>query len=456
MVFLKALNSVVADIIVELTRLQSVPFVRRNDGDDFPLPRMIGAGNGGSLFISKKIDVAITEVARRLIDNEPSRKASHTQAEWRAAVRRSFGPALASIDLDDNPEDNAERVLQLVRAALCENQPRQEAREHAFGCTLFGTAKFDPFAIGPVRFETRHDWLSRQVAAGYISTVTARRIGEAWKGKHLGKRKVSNGSLREDDILAAIGSCPFVCSVTTAGLADEAASTKALTAARLALAAIALLWQTPSRALSGFNLLADRSVRRVKTLVFAPPTHVLSGSSLSHMPHGPWLRPGEWEKLLQKWSDHFAVAAHILDYLLSPTGNVPRPKIMNALAQALMWFHEACRETVTLMSIVKYTASMDALAGGHGAPAITRLIAARAGRSPQDPIRVDGASLTETIKKIYGDGRSRTVHGTNDRLGWDWSDTNGLAEYFARFSLVACIDWAATNTLRDDPALFQK
>jgi len=450
------LKDIVKDIIVELTRLQSVPVARRNDGDDFPLPRMIAAGDGGGLIVSKKIDDGIADVAKLLLDNDPSLKTGYTQAEWRAAVRRSFGPALAAIDLDDRPQDNAKLVLRSVRDALSKDQSRQISREHAFGGTLFSDANIAPFAIGPVRFEARADWLARQVRANYISKVTARRITKAWQGKKLTKRKVSKQSIDEDDILHAVGTCPIVCSVTTKGFGGEAAKDKALTAARLALAAIALLWQTPSKALSGFNLLFDRSVRRVKTLTFVPDKHVLSGSSLSHMPHGPWLKPGAWEDLLRERKDHFAVAGEVLDFILSPAGQVARPTLMNTFAQALMWFHEGCRETVSLMAIVKFTASMDALAGGHGEPAICRVITARLGLKPQGPIRRNGPTLSETIKKIYGDGRSRTVHGTNDKFGWDWTDTKGSAEQFARLCLISCMDWAAQNTTAHDPALLQK
>lgn len=450
------LKYIVKNIVVELTRLQSMPVARQTDGDDFPFPRMIDGGDGGGIVISKKIDNAIADVAKRLLDNDQSLKTRYTQAEWRAAVRRCFGPALASIDLNDKPDDNAKIVLRSVREALSNSQARQLTREHAFGCSLFSDATIDAFAIGPVRFETRAAWLARQSDAGYISKVTAQRIEKAWQGKSLTKRKVSNESIAEDAILDAVGTCPFVCSVTTTGIAHEAAKEKALTAARLALAVIALLWRTPSKALSGFNLLFDRSVRRVKTLTFVQPKHVLSGSFLSHMPYGPWLEPGAWDKLMRERRNHFAVAGEILDYILSPTGNVARPKLMNTFAQGLMWFHEGCRETVSLIAIVKFTASMDALAGGHGESAICRVMTARLGLKPGDPIWRDGPLLSEAIKKIYGEGRSRTIHGTNDKFGWDWTDTKGLAEQFARLCLVTCMDWAAQNTGSGDPALLQK
>ncbi|WP_439542597.1 hypothetical protein [Hyphomicrobium sp.] len=453
---MKPIKTIVADIVVELTRLQAVPVARRSDDHEFGLPRMIAAGDGGSLVVSKKIDDAIAEVARRLMDNDPKLKSRYTLAEWRAAVRRAFGPALATIDLDDKPAENAQVVLQAVRETLSKDQSRQVSREHAFGCTLFSDKNIAAFAVGPVRFETRVVWLARQAEASYISKVTARRIGRVWQGERIAKRKVSRESLREKDILGAIGSSPFVCSVVTTGFGDEAAKEKARTAARLSLAAIALLWQTPSKALSGFNLLFDRSVRSLKTLTFVPKNHVLSGSYLSHMPDGPWLKPGEWEKLLEDHRDHFAVAGEMIDYLLSPTGQVSRPKLMNTLAQSLLWFHEGCRETVSLMGIVKFSASMDALALGGKSTGIRKLITARIGLTDEKPIRRDGPTMKAAIETIYGDGRSRTLHGSNEELGHDWSGAMGLAEQFARLCLISCMDWASEDPTLDDPRLFLK
>ena len=150
------------------------------------------------------------------------------------------------------------------------------------------------------------------------------------------------------------------------------------------------------------------------------------------------------------------IVGEILDYLLSATGNVPRPKLMNALGQALLWFHEGCRETVNLMAIVKFSASMDALASGGRAAGIRRLITARLGIKDEPPIRPDGPTLKQAIDKIYSDGRSRTIHGTNEEFGHDWTEIRGLAEQFARFCLITCMDWAAKNPTLDNPLQLQK
>lgn len=438
-------------IVKELTRLQTVPAPYRDKDDDFPLPRMIGAGNGGSIIVSRKIDDTIIMVADQLMTADSSLSSKVTRAEWRALVRQAFGPALAMIDLDVDPVKNAKTVLTEIKTVLSKHVAGYGMREFAFGCTLFGNTAIKPFSIGPVRFESRLEWLARKSADEAVSATTRRRVEQAWSGKRLGKRKPSADSIRETDILDAIGSCPFVCSITTTGLAAEAGREKALTAARLGIAAIALLWATPSRALEGMNLLFDRRIHRQKALSFIPGKIVLAGSRLSHMPHGPWLKNGEWEAQLEEYKDHFRVVGEILAYVIDPAGNAARPKMMNALAQALLWFHEACREIVTLMAIVKYSAALDALACGGKSEGIRRLITARLGISDSQPIRPNGPTLKQAVDEIYSDGRSRTTHGTNVKLGHDWSATRGLAEQFARLCLLLCIDWAAQNPSSNDP-----
>lgn len=438
-------------IIEELTRLQTIPAAQRNKDDDFPLPRMLGVGNGRSIVLSRKIDDMISMVADQLLAADSSLSSKVTRAEWHALVRQALGPALAMIDLDVDPAENAKIVLAEIRTVLSTRVTSYSMREFAFGCTLFGNTAIKPFSIGPVRFESRLEWLARKSTDGSVSATTRRRVEQAWAGKRLRKRKPSLDSICESGILDAIGSCPFVCSVTTTGLAKEAGLEKALTAARLAITAVALLWRTPSLALEGMNLLFDRRIHRQTTLSFMPGKIASSGIRLSHMPHGPGLKEGEWEAAFAECADLFSVVAEILDYVIDANGNVGRPTMMNALAQALLWFHEGCRETVTLMAIVKYSATLDALACGGKAAGIRRLITARLDIQDSTPIWPNGPTLKQAVDEIYSDGRSRTIHGTNVRLGHDWTATRGLAEQFARRCLINCIDWAAQNSSSDDP-----
>lgn len=184
------LQSVVEDIVKELTRIQELAVSAITKDDDFPFPRMIATGDGGSLVVSKKLDQLIGNFATQLRERQKQLLVTYTDAEWNDAVRRAFGPALASIDLDLAAGTNAKKVQADVKATMGKQAPTASHREHSFGCTLFGNdvAGFD---IGPVRFEPRIEWLNRRLAEKSISKTMHRRIKQTWTGKKPAKRKRS-------------------------------------------------------------------------------------------------------------------------------------------------------------------------------------------------------------------------------------------------------------------------
>jgi hypothetical protein len=439
-------------ILAELKRLAARPGFHPDKDDPFRLPRLIWAGPGaGSIIVSRKIDDHITAIASELQKNTPALLASHTRAEWRAAVRDAFGPALARIDFAGEAATNAASILTAVKESLAEREKISSEREFGFGCTLFGNPNTQPFSIGPVTFEPRDAWLARKYKERAVTRITKRRIERAWAGAQSRKRKSPADDLGEADILRAIGASRFVCSVMVRGLAAEAAQEKSLTVARLAMAGIALLWQSPSGALNGMNLTFDLQPHLQTALTFVPGVRALSGVKRSHNPHGPRMKTGEWEQTFIDEALIFGALGEVLNFLVSPTGKIPRAKLMSALAQALLWFHEGCRETVTLMAIINFTASLDALTCGKELSGILQLIAARLGIQRDTPILADGATLKQVVTQIYGEGRSRTIHGTNDKLGHDWSEARALSEHLARICLLACLEWASVNASSDDP-----
>ncbi len=441
----------IARIIKDLTRLRTVPLPHRDERGAILLPRMIAIDDDRSIIVSETADRIILDVADQLLALDSKLAATVTRKEWRAAVRAAFGPVLANIDLDEPVDMNASAVLNDIRSALNERTSRYGQREITFGCSLFGNVSIEPFSIGPVRFEPRHEWLLRRRSEGAISTTSLRRIQRAWSGHRLRERKPSFDAICEKGIVDTLETCPFVCSVVTIGLAPYASQEKALVAARIAITAIALLWQTPSQTLRGINLLFDRRVHFQRYLTSESDRPVLFHGQMSSLPDGPGLKDGEWEALLLERSAYFGVVAEILDHMISTTSTVTRPRMLKTLLQSLLWFHEGCRETVALMGIVKLSASLDALACGGKSGGIKRLITARLGIAGNAPIRLGGPTLNAAIDRIYSSGRSRTLHGNNEELGHDWTGTKDLAEQFARLCLLTCIDWVARNPECDDP-----
>jgi hypothetical protein len=444
------LRTKIAAIIRELKRLQGIPEPWRVKDDEFGFPRMIGVGNGAFIFVSRTIDDGIEAVADQLM-TDPRLRLKFSRAEWRAAVRAAFGPTLAAVDLDEDTGKTATEVLKGIRKELYERVEGYGRQEFAFGCTLFSNTALKSFGFGPVVFETRLDWLDRKFREGALRPTTRRRIEQAWSGKRLRKRKPSIDSTHESRILDALDNCAFVCSVVTDGLAAEAGRDKALIAARLATTAIALTWYTPSKALNGMNLRFDRVPFTQFTLSFDSNDDLLVGMRRSHHPIGPTLKTGQWEKILSEWAEYFAIVGDVLDFVVSATSAVRRPQMMQTLVHAFLWFHEGCRELIPVVAVVKFSAALDALAGGRGSGSIRRLVKARPGISDDKPIRPGGPTLKQAIDEIYGEGRSHTIHGTNRRLGYDWTGTRNLAEQFARLCIIASIYWVYQNPSSDEP-----
>lgn len=483
------LQEIVVEIISEFARIWKLPQPYKDEDEDFPLPRLLGVGDGRFISISRKIDLLIADFARAMRNNS-SLHSQFTADDYRKLVRRAFGPALAEIDLDADPTHNSRSVLADVEAKVAEDVDRilnNGGQEHAFGCTLMVDKDVEPFDIGPVRFEPREVWLERkasdgcrarvapdgrierfdyQIADGPISKITKRRIIRAWRGQKLRARKHSVDTSYEQDIIEAIGDCPYVyvCSVKMPGFGGKAGQDKALLAARLALTTISLIWENSSKALNGLNLLFDREMRGQSMLSFTSDGLIFGGTTKSNMPHAPWVNRDELENLFREFSGEFLVAGEAIEWLVNPTGNHNRPELMNVIAQAMMWFHDGCREITDLKAIVSFASCMDILASGDGRKSICKLVRARLGVDKNDKIHRDGFTLGEVIGQIYDEGRTRFIHGPmrsgnhvwGDRLGHDWSETRGLAEWLARMSLVCCMERAAENPQSDDPNLFLK
>jgi hypothetical protein len=448
------LHDLVKSLIVELVKSQEPDaFLEKIQGVP-TFSGFVSAGDKGSLVLTQSMDKLIKEIGDVLKTNDPILMRSHTDKEWIRLVRAAFGPPLVAINLADDLDDNSNTVMTLVREALSERADNNVC-EYTFGCTLFGSNSVAPFVIGQIRFEPRLEWLLRKMKEGAVTSVMERRIRRHWSGKKIRKRKTVIDGMRETDILNAIKNCDYVCSVATTGLASDAGRGKAQTAARLGLTSIALWWELPSRALDGLNLLIDGAVVLQMSLVFVPEKITLAGSFMRGLPHGPSIAPAVWVDILLNHKNEFSVLGELIEFYLSPNRKVDRPKLMNTFSQALLWFHEGCREKFDLMAIVKFAATLDILASGREAAGILELIKARLGPAPDDKFGTNGQTTKQAIKEIYGMGRSRTIHGTNDKFGHDWTSTRGFSEVVARLCLLSCLSWAGTNTA-DDPELLRQ
>ena len=102
------------------------------------------------------------------------------------------------------------------------------------------------------------------------------------------------------------------------------------------------------------------------------------------------------------------------------------------------------------MAIVEFVAAVECLTGGQKEAGIVELLAARLGIDANDPFH-QGDTLRKTVKRIYGIGRSQTIHGTNSEIAQDWSPLRALTEAIARIGIVTCMEWFQQNPNATDP-----
>ncbi|SEM19113.1 hypothetical protein [Xaviernesmea oryzae] len=453
---MSGLTSYVEALIAEITRVQALDFMSDIDEGEFSFPGQIAAGDDRFIMTTREMERLIELSARELKRSNLLISRIHTDREWIWMVRSAFGPALMLIDLEGDPQANARTIVSEVCLAVNEYIESYDHAEHVLGCTLFSNFEVPHFSIGPVHFEPRAAWLSRNFSEGKVNKITARRVARAWSGQKLRNRKPTRESIKERHILDVIQNSTYVCSVWTEGLAAEAGRLKAQTAARLAMTGIALRWANSSRALDGFKLQVDQPSRRQPSITFTSNKRIIFGSNLKGMPHGPYINAERWANLLSEYQKFFQIVGEAIAYYLSADGKAPRSKLMNTFAQALLWFHEGCKEEIHLIALVKFSACLDTLASGGKSNGIRSMIKARLGVPSDKPIRKDGLTMHEAVDEIYSLGRSRTIHGTNDKIGNDWSSTRELAEHLARLCLLTCLEWAADNPENSDPLALKR
>lgn len=435
----------IEEIIIELTKIEKGELSYNHNGHHIELPRLIGGGELGSLRVTAEIDHKINKVADILIVEDKDIKKKFKFNEWRSLVRNSFGAPLLSIDLDLTAESNAEYVEFELRKRTESYTKQQKSCEFAVGCTFLNGEKPLSFAIGPVSFEHRLEWIKRKEHEKAISTITRRRVEKKWSGAKLVARKDSWDALTEGFIFSAIADYPYVCSVKSNYFGREISQDRAVVVANLALCSIALLWKPPSRTLDSLNLLCD-GPSYVKNILFHPKgQRLLVGKYREKLPFGPWIKDSDWEKLIVDTRDYFTIVGRILDYILDPTAQHAQPNLINALSNSIILINEGCREKSSQLSVVKLVASLDALASGGKSNGIKKLISSRLGISELTPISSNGPTFQKAIDELYSEGRSRTIHGSSDKLYLDWTESKYLAEELARLTFMACIEWVSSN-----------
>lgn len=437
-------------ILSEMKAIQSRGIEETHSDKSFSFPPTLPAPEGGIILVTQKVIDDVFSYADLLMHNDVKLAHAYTKKDLRTLTRRAFGRALVSIDLDDELEANMDALSDAVEGWMI--QAISDARieqTFTFGSWVFSGDRPIILKVGPVTIEDRRTWLSSAATKGMVSRITDRRVARRWNGRHVRKRKSNIDEAAEAAILAAIGNCPAVTSVDTAHLSGGAAEEKALRVARIAHAAVALLWETPSSVLGRMGLLFDGGMLKRHYVVLTDDGKHGSSSSISRMSGGALL-PDNWNEVWLESGWFIKPIGEALASHLMPPGADSPSRILNALFLSLWWFHAACEEQSPLFAIVKFAASMDSLANGTKRKGITQLVESRRGGEPGTPLFVDGRTTYDVIGEMHDTARSRTIHGTLDSVGHDWTETRTRAEAMARLCLRFACGWITDHPGSDD------
>jgi hypothetical protein len=441
------INNRISNILDELILIQKSDQSIFEKSDPLHLLRTIPVNEFESLQTNKKIDENIIDLANYLYA-EKSLASTFTAEEFLTIVSDIFGSILGKIDLDLSRDQNIASVYEKLILKLNNYKSQLATCEYSFGCMLFDNVNIKSFTIGPVRFEPRLEWLQRKVNSGNLSEITYEQIKRAWL-----ENKSTTDEIYVASIIDAIGDCAWVCCVDICEQGPEAAKLKAIKTARLAITSIALFFPDTSEILKSMYLRYDFHVGWKDVLISTEGKYLTASSTPRVKPHGRFIKSEKWEKLYTEQSLYFKSVGNVLEYFLNPNLNISNHKILYTLAQALIWFHEGCREDDSLISIVKLASSLDTLACGKGDFDIKKLIENRLGIRKEDRILSLNITMSNAIDQIYNYGRSRTLHGNNEKIRDDWSLIKNCAELLARRCLIKCIEWAASNPEINEPKL---
>lgn len=410
----------------------------------------------GSALISSHMSKLVGRISDIMYEEDKTLWRSWNKAEWAKLVERTFLDEYFSKFVSRDPAEIISDLLSSLETQL--NLYAQTGSvKFASGCDIFSISIDEKIEFGKVCIVSRSSWINECRKSGILSDILLDHLRFSW-GILVGPvREISdqNEIRLKDEIHDFVGRGSYICEVDVSGLVGEAAKAKAVMAMNFAMIAICLTWNKPSRALRNMSSTVSGYPQLVHHAILVDGSFIANSSRWTGG-FGQNLIQTNWNEISKEYCLVFNAVSEVIDYCLSKTGDVSRPKLMDSLAHSLIWFHEACEEELPMVAITKFVASLDALASdSSGAGGIIRVVTSRLGVGENDPIRAGGPSFKEAITEIYSQGRSRLLHGSSDRLMQDWQSMRNLAEELARHCIVQCLAFVGENPSINNPKEMQ-
>lgn len=408
----------------------------------FPLvPLAIPFGDGRQYRVTQ----AGVDAAHKLTGQVWRNRQDFRQTFSRAGFDKVSFQAIGETILDCRshlPKNGEERGTETVDSAffaamaadyeiyldLLADAARPDVERH-IPCHLFHRDQNVPsFAVGPVEFLPRSDWISRYVknatALEHIQKVESRETSyDALRSQALALP--SDWDLRTAwDVLGALRNFEWVATIRMSGHELSQSHHKASVIVGLAIDAIGLRFQVEDA--RRFTKAGRQHLYSEERLATAPNGGFLRGGS-TQMP-GLGAEPGALARQMQAERSFLDAAGKILDVYVQGRLTGSAPHLVERWANALYWVGEARREASDFMAVVNYGCAADGLSGAGGEAAKMTDFAEAALNPNGDPPPAGLLSISDVVTKVYREGRNKLAHGEKAGLLEDLSDIRALGD----------------------------
>lgn len=322
-------------------------------------------------------------------------------------------------------------------------------------CHLFQSDQAVPaFAVGPVRFLPRAEWLDSFIKDSevreLIHQVEARELGMEELTARSTVAESGRRALHALDVLHTLRHYSWVATIRMEGHEHARSHFKASVVVGLAIDAIGLRFQVED---------ARRFTKAGRQHLFAEDRfattldgRILRGSSVQ-MP-GIGGRPGALAAKMAGEQSFLDAAGCILQHYVDGRRSGHALHLVERWANALYWVGEARREASDFMAVVNYGCAADGLSGAGGKASDMTSFAETALKPEGETVPEGALTVDVAVHKVYREGRNKLAHGEISGLLEDLVEPRAIGEALlpALFDVVTPV---LADLLQSEPNLLK-
>lgn len=296
-------------------------------------------------------------------------------------------------------------------------------------CHLFHSDQAVPaFAVGPVRFLPRAEWLDSFVKDSEVRELIHQVEARELDMEELTARSTVAESGRRAshalDVLRTLRHYSWVATIRMEGHEHARSHFKASVVVGLAIDAIGLRFQVED---------ARRFTKAGRQHLFAEDRfattldgRILRGSSVQ-MP-GIGGRPGALAAKMAGEQSFLDAAGCVLQHYVDGRRSGHALHLVERWANALYWVGEARREASDFMAVVNYGCAADGLSGAGGKASDMTSFAETALKPEGEAVPEGVLTVDVAVHKVYREGRNKLAHGEMSGLLEDLAEPRAIGE----------------------------